>query len=56
MFAIKVILTTVLLLLGVTAAWFAVDNQLAFNLVSFIIGLSSRAFSDWFVDWVKENI
>ena len=55
MFAIKIALTSVLSLLWVTAFWLVIDNQLALNLVSFIIGLCSYLFSDWFVDWAKES-
>lgn len=56
MFAIKIALTSALSLLLVTAFWLVIGNQLALSLVGFIIGLCSYLFSDWFVDWAKDNI
>ena len=54
--AIKVAITAVLSLLWVTAFWLVIDSQLLLNLVSVVIGLSAWLFSDWFVDWMKDNV
>ncbi|AUS02090.1 TMhelix containing protein [Vibrio phage 2.095.A._10N.286.46.E10] len=53
---IKFALTAILASIGVLVICLSTDNQVLISLSGFVNGTLSYLFSDWFVDWVKENV